>query len=146
MCCPSYLYFFCLVVNNNINQQRPISNPIPHTWSRPQHKKIIRYKTYQRKKVIKRVESFFNPAKFCWQKGKTVGKLRNGHIKHDISFQTKNPFNLCGILMLRTAIKGELSNIECSCIRRYLCEKTIPPITKEQGGCRPTERPLTLVV
>ena len=26
--------------------------------------------------------------------------------------------------MLRTAIKSELFNIECQCIRRYLCEKT----------------------
>ena len=42
--------------------------------------------------VIKRVK-LLNLAKFCWQKRKTVGKLINGHIKHGISFQTKNSFN-----------------------------------------------------
>ena len=30
---------------------------------------------------------------FIDKKRKTIGKLVNGHIKHDISFQTKNPFN-----------------------------------------------------
>ena len=92
MCCPSYLYFFYFVVINNINQQRPTSNPVPHTWSKPQHNNIIKCKTY--KKVIKRVESSFKLAKFCWQKRKTDGKLINGHIEHDISFRTKNSFNI----------------------------------------------------
>ena len=38
------------------------------------------------------------------------------------------------MLMLRTAIKSELFNIECWYIRRFLCEKKTPPTTKESGA------------
>ena len=41
----------------------------------------------------KSTRPWVNLATFCWQKRKTVNKLINVHIKHDIIFQTKNPFN-----------------------------------------------------
>ena len=94
MYCPSYLLFFYLVVNNNINQQGPTSNPVQHTWSKPQHKNITRCKTYQRKNnQLKELNRLLILSNFIDKKRKTIGKLVNGHIEHDISFQTKNPFN-----------------------------------------------------
>ena len=51
MCCPSYLLYFCLVVNTHINQQGPTSNPVPHTWSKRQHKNFTMCKSYQRKNI-----------------------------------------------------------------------------------------------
>ena len=94
MFCPSYLLFFYLVVDNNINQQGPTSNPVPHRWSKPQHKNITDCKTYQRKNnQSKELNRLLILSNFIDKKRKTIGKLVNGHIKHDISFQTKNHFN-----------------------------------------------------
>ena len=56
MCFPSYLLFFCLVVNININQQGSTSNPVPHTWSKSQHKNFTGCKFYQRKKIYKQLK------------------------------------------------------------------------------------------
>ena len=39
------------------------------------------------------MNSFLILSNFTDKKGKPVGKLVNGHINHDISFQTKNLFN-----------------------------------------------------
>ena len=91
MYCPNYLLFFYLVVNNNINQQGPTSNPVPHTWSKPQHKNITRCKTYQRKNnQLKELNSLLILSNCIDKKRKTIGKLVNGHIKvaqDDIAFK-----------------------------------------------------------